>query len=229
MEYNLIGYWNSKAGGGGVSNIVFDDLYGNRHIIGAPSVLTIKQVSREMEEIFFTYKTCLGECIRSISLEKLNFVPTSHGPVFATAIDMNEGFDKCSIMLIGPSPGLRIKELYELASDGKELMVSYSITTHEAGTVVVERVFHRSGVVHAIPLEPIYFVGWRSVCNWKDQSCHSSTALRTVSLSLEMDDGGETSRLSSASNIEYCGGPIVMYCVQVRRSYETMTRIGACL
>lgn len=217
MEYNLTGCWNSKGCSseeGCASNVLFDDLYGHRNIVGAGTILTIKQESREKEEIFFTYKTSLGECIRLISIEELNFVLSTHGPVFGTAIDMNESFDKCSILLIGPSPGLRIKESYSLSSDGQELSVSYMITTHEAGTLSVERIYHRSNIVHAIPLVPIYFVGWRSACNWKDEACHNSAALRNVSLSLEVDEGDNCSRLSNLSN-EYCGGTVVMYCVQV--------------
>ena len=132
MTATSLGNWTSSRGGAavdGVSSAIFEDLYTCRRLVTEPAVLSIKQACRDKEEIFFTYKSASNEAIRCMSLGELNFVATSSGPVFGSVVGMNEKFEMCSVLLIGPTPGLRIIEHYMVSNNGLDLTVSYTISS----------------------------------------------------------------------------------------------------
>ena len=144
--------------------------------------LTLEQASRAKDDVYVTYRSSKNECFRCFTIDELNiYQATSSGPVFGVIVQLDEGYEGCSLMYIGPHQGERILEQYKVMSDGS-LSVSYLCTSpHKAHSQATLK-FQRLGDA----LVPCPFRNLAAVNNWRLAKCHASGTLRDVHLEFSL-------------------------------------------
>jgi hypothetical protein len=170
MEFSLQGTWVSTSQVDSKSTPfisteyenLFQELFGTKFPAVDPiEVSVLHNVGGDGEEVLLMCKTSHWECRRLISLGKLNFLPTSDGPLFCVAVNSDPIFHAFSILMLGPRQGFKIVEQYKLSASGLELTIGYMITTSQ-----VKKSSHHSTlfllfwntVWHGVIFEEIYAI-----------------------------------------------------------------------
>lgn len=143
--------------------------------------LTLEQASRAKDDVYVTYRSSKNECFRCFTIDELNIYQSSAGSVFGVIVQLDEGYEGCSLIYIGPHQGERILEQYKVMSDGN-LSVSYLYTSpHKAHSQAALK-FKRLGDA----LVPCPFRNIAAVNNWRLAKCHASGTLRDLHLEFSL-------------------------------------------
>jgi hypothetical protein len=127
----------------------YGDLYASHFAREQNCVLTITASSLDSDSIAYTYASRSSSTTREFLVDKFNFFFPSgsstssssctssssscSSTIFGSVITLDASAGSCSLLVVGPLPGQRVIEKYQLQAEGMELRVCYFVSSIEVG------------------------------------------------------------------------------------------------
>lgn len=137
-----------------------------------------------VEEVSFSFRSHRTET-RIFQVGKLNYEKVAKkGAILAIVTGVNQEFRECSISRLGPAPGQRSDETYNLDENGDEVRVSVSMILPDGSKIKMVRYLTRCETADGSHTPPINFSNSHRSYGWQSAINHTAFALSKFELRL---------------------------------------------